>query len=258
MNIVFFGASNLGFECCKLLFESGYKIKGIFTIPKSFKIKYKNKDNTDVNNVLFKDFNKLGIKYDVPVFQINQNLKNYYKDFEGLKPDFVIVIGWYYLIPKMFFSLPKIGIAGIHGSLLPKYRGNAPLVWAMINGEKKAGVSFFFFDDGIDTGDIIGQKAFPIDEKDTISDVLNKAIQASKELLKEQIPKIVNNTFKRINQDHSKATIFPKRYPKDGEINWRWEKERIRNFIRAQTRPYPGAFTNIDGKKVILWDAEIL
>ena len=258
MNIVFFGASQLGYECCELLLKNNYKIKGIFTIPKEFSIKYKKTGTEKVKNVLYQDFNVLGKKYDIPVFTINQDIKNYYNDFESLEPDFVLAIGWYYMLPTNFCILPKKGFAGIHASLLPKYRGNAPLVWAMINGEKETGVSFFYFDNDIDSGDIIGQKSFFIEEKDTIADILVKTTIASKEVLLEKLPEIENNSLKRIKQDHSKATIYPKRSPKDGEIDWNWDSQKIKNFINAQTKPYPGAFTTINGKKIILWDAEIL
>ena len=211
-----------------------------------------------VKNVLYQDFNGLGTEYNIPVFTINQNIKSYYEEFEQLNPDFVLVIGWYYMLPKSFRDLPKKGMAGIHASLLPKYRGNAPLVWAMINGENKTGVSFFYFDEGVDTGDIIGQKSFKIENSDTIADVLIKTTLASKEVLLEKMPEIESNTVIRQKQDHSKATFFPKRSPKDGEINWSWDNTKINNFIRAQSKPYPGAFTYIEGKKVILWDAEIV
>ena len=258
MNIVFFGASQLGFECCKLILENGYKVKGIFTIPKEFDIKYKKNNTEKVKNVLYQDFNALGNKYDIPVYTINQNINDYYNEFESLNPDFVLVIGWYYMLPKKICSFPKKGIAGIHASLLPKYRGNAPLVWAIINGEKETGISLFYFDEGVDTGDIIGQKTFSIHQSDTISDVLIKTTEASKQILLEQLPKIESNKVKRIRQNHSKATIFPKRTPEDGKINWNWDKTKIENFIRAQTKPYPGAFTYVGGKKVIIWDAKIL
>ena len=114
----------------------------------------------------------------------------------------------------------------------------------------------FYFDDGVDTGDIISQN--PSQNKDTIKDVLNKTTNVAKEVLLEKMPEIQNGSVKVTKQDHSKATIFPKRSPKDGEINWEWDTNRIKNFINAQTRPYPGAFTFINDKKVIIWDADIL
>jgi methionyl-tRNA formyltransferase len=175
-----------------------------------------------------------------------------------IKPDLILAIGWYYMIPDQMMKLAGKGAIGIHGSLLPKYRGNAPFVWAMINGEKETGISLFYFEKGIDEGDIIAQKKIPIGEKETIRDILNKARGSSVEILLEYLPKIADGTAPRIPQDNSQATLFPKRTPDDGLIDWSWDAKRIHDFIRAQTKPYPGAFTYINNKKVIIWDAEIL
>ena len=162
------------------------------------------------------------------------------------------------MIPDAILKLAKKGAMGIHGSLLPKYRGNAPFVWAMINGEKETGVSLFYFEKGIDEGDIVARKEFPIEENETIKDVLEKARTASVDILLEYLPMIANGTAPKIPQDHSQATIFPKRTPEDGLIDWSWNAKRIKDFIRAQTKPYPGAFTIINNKKIVLWDADII
>lgn len=256
MNIVFFGASELGYDCCESLILAGEKITGIFTIPQEFKISYS--PNAPVKNVLFKDFNELGKKYNIPVIIVNSNLKSFQSDLEAMKPDFLLAIGWYYMIPQAMLSIAKKGAAGIHASLLPKYRGNAPLVWAMINGETETGVSMFLFAEGVDEGDILAQEKFKIEEEDTIKELLEKTKIASKKILLSTIRKIATDTIQPVPQDHSQATLFPKRSPEDGEIDWSWDKQRIKNFIRAQTKPYPGAFTILNGKKVILWDADII
>lgn len=256
MRTVFFGATELGYYCCEALIQGGHNVVGIFTIPREFDISYS--PGKKVKNYLFRDFRILGKEYNIPVFEVNQNLKQSQEKLEELAPDFLLAIGWYYMIPKSMLNLFSKGAAGIHASLLPKYRGNAPLVWAMINGEKETGISFFYFSDGVDEGDIIGQKAFSIQSEDTILDLLNKTKSAAIEVLLEYMPAIANGTSPRLPQDHSQATNFPKRSPEDGLINWDWDAERIRNFIRAQTKPYPGAFTYINGKKVIIWDATII
>lgn len=254
MNIVFFGATHLGYKCCEALIESGHHISGIFTIKKRFNISY---SETPVHNVLYADFSHLSDKHGIQLIEIDGNLRAYQDELERMAPNFILAIGWYYMIPKPMLNLADKGAAGIHASLLPKYRGNAPLVWAMINGEKQTGVSFFYFDEGVDTGDIIGQRSFPIEEEDDISNVLVKAEEASINLLLEKVPEIENDSISPWKQNHSEATYFPKRAPEDGLINWDWDAERIRNFIRAQTKPYPGAFTIIKNKKVIIWDADL-
>lgn len=255
MNIVFFGATELGYECCELLLSNGEAITGIFTMPREFNISYS--PGKPVNNILFKDFNELGRKYNIPVITVNGKLKSYQDDLKLMNPDLLLVVGWYYMLPDAMISIAKKGAVAIHASLLPAYRGNAPLVWAIINGEKESGVSLFYLTGGVDEGDVIAQEKFSIDESDTIRDVLTKAKISSKKLLTENIIKLATNTARALPQDHSKATIFPKRSPEDGKIDWSWDVQKIKNFIRAQTKPYPGAFTIISNKKITIWDAEI-
>ena len=258
MKVLFFGASELGYDCCECLINNHIEIAGIFTIPQDYSIKYKDeKERILLKNVTFKDFNELGIKYNIPVTTVEGNVAQYHDYIQNLKPDLILVIGWYYMIPKSIMLIPPKGAIGIHASLLPKYRGNAPLVWAIINGEKESGVSLFYFDDGVDTGDIIAQKKFAISETDTIKEVLEKTKICSKAILVENIILLKENKAARYVQDHSQATIFPKRTPKDGQIDWSLSIKQIKDFIRAQTKPYPGAFTYINGKKIIIWDADI-
>jgi methionyl-tRNA formyltransferase len=256
VRIVFFGATDLGYACCEALIQAGHDVVGIFTIEQNFNISYS--PGKPVHNVLFKDFTFLRTKHNIPVYVINGDIKSYQEQFEALNPDFILAIGWYYMIPAQMLDITSKGGAGIHASLLPKFRGNAPLVWAMIEGKKETGLSFFYFADGVDEGDIIAQKKFPIEHSDTIREILEKTKNASVEVLLEQIPLIAKGTAARISQNHEEATLFPKRSPKDGLIDWTWDSDRIRNFIRAQTKPYPGAFTIINGKKVIIYDADII
>lgn len=255
MRIVFFGASELGYDCCENLLLSGQNIVAIFTIPQEFKISY-SKDKL-VKNVLYKDFKTLGEKYNVPVIMVEDKMGNYEQLLEKLEPNFLLVIGWYYMIPKSIRNLANKGCAGIHASLLPKYRGGAPLVWAMINGETETGISFFYFSDGVDDGEIIAQVKFQISETDTIKNLLEKTKKASIDVVTEYVPKIARGTAPKLQQVGD-PTYVPQRKPEDGLINWNWDTKKIKNFIKAQTKPYPGAFTVINGKKIIIWDADIL
>jgi methionyl-tRNA formyltransferase len=255
MKIVFFGASSLGYSCCKALLDAGHEIVAIFTIPKEFNISYS--PEKPVNNVLYRDFNIIGDQYKIPVFEVNQNIKDYIENLEILKPDFILAVGWYYMIPKKILNIAGKGAAGIHASLLPKGRGNAPLVWAIINGESVTGITFFYFSDGVDDGNIIGQREILINEDETIKTLLDKVETESKSILLEYIPLIAENKVKVWVQDESAATYYPKRTPDDGLIDWNMSSEEISRFIRAQTKPYPGAFTIIENKKIIIWDATI-
>jgi methionyl-tRNA formyltransferase len=255
MRIVFFGASELGYDCCEALINAGHEIVGIFTIPQEFKISY-SKDKP-VKNMLFKDFKALGEQWNIPVINVEGKMINYEIHLKALNPDFFLVIGWYYMIPKVLREIAPKGCAGIHASLLPKYRGGAPLVWAMINGEKTTGISFFYFSDGVDDGDIIAQVSFEIAEKDTIKDLLEKTKNASLQVVLDYIPQIAEGVAPKQPQE-GEPTYFPQRKPEDGLIDWSWDSTQIKNFIKAQTRPYPGAFTIINGKKVVIWDADMI
>lgn len=255
MRVVFLGATTLGFAACSAIIEDGLAdVVGIATIPRKFEISY---STTGVTNVLYSDFHALGATHGIPVIEVTGRMGSYREQIAALKPDFILVIGWYYMIPASIRSIAPLGCAGVHASLLPKYRGGAPLVWAMINGESITGVTLFYFDDGVDTGDVIAQQTVSIEEADTIREVLAKAETATLELVRRWLPRIADGSAPRTPQDHDAATVVPQRSPADGRIDWSWEPERIRNFIRAQTRPYPGAFTVIDGKRVTIWDASV-
>lgn len=255
MRIVFFGATEFGHRCCETLLDAGENVVGIFSIPQEFKISY---SKTPVKNVNYRSFEDLAKKHDVPLTYVTGKMGDYVETIRQLKPDFGLAIGWYYMIPRGIRELCAKGVAGIHASLLPRYKGNAPLVWAIINGETKTGVSFFYFEDGVDAGDLIAQQEIAIERDDTIKTVYDKVTVASLDILRRYIPLLRQGTAPRTPQPASNEPAYPARKPEDGLIDWAKSPEEIRNFIRAQTKPYPGAFTYIAGKKVTIWDADIV
>ena len=170
----------------------------------------------------------------------------------NLKIDILISISYLFLIEKDLITLPK-GIAfNIHGSLLPKFRGRTPHVWAIINNEKETGITAHKMDIGCDTGDIIEQVVIPIENNDTGADLLTKFKNNYILLVKSVLEKLANNSIVLKKQDHTKASFFGKRTPDDGHIFWDWQKERIHNWVRAQAHPYPGAFTYLGNTKIII------
>jgi methionyl-tRNA formyltransferase len=160
------------------------------------------------------------------------------------------------MIPKSIRELAKYGAWGIHASLLPKYAGHAPLNWAMIYGEEKAGVTMFRMEDGVDNGDIISQKSFSIEYEDSIKEVYAKATTASKEILLNILSDIKNVRFAPQNKES--IEIHPPRTPQDGEIDWNKSAVEIYNFIRAQTLPYPCAYSTINDRVIKIIDAKIV
>jgi len=252
MNIVFLGTTRFSEEILTCLIEHSFKVKLIFSIPSKFRVPY---SKTKVTNYNFSDIPALARKYKIRHFEVDsqkgKRLSDHYEQIRNCKPDVIMVAGWYYMVPEKIRDLARYGAWGLHGSLLPKYAGSAPLVWAMIKGEKKTGVTLFKLDNGIDSGDIISQQPFSIGHDDTIKEVYDKATNISKEILVKALKNINRIKFKK--QNRKKARIFPPRHPDDGKIDFSKSALEIYNFIRAQSFPYPGAFIRTrDGKKLVI------
>jgi methionyl-tRNA formyltransferase len=140
----------------------------------------------------------------------------------------------------------------VHGSLLPRYRGRTPHVWAIINGEKQTGVTLHILDENCDTGDIISQVSVEITWEDTGASLLRKFEELYIPIIRSVISDAESGKITSKKQDNSKASFFRKRTPEDGQINWEWQRERIYNWVRAQAFPYPGAFTYFNNSKIII------
>jgi methionyl-tRNA formyltransferase len=257
MRVVYFGATNFSYELADYLLNNGINIIHFFTIPKEFPISY---SETNVVNSNFADIKLLGDKYNIPCIEVEsvkgKSMSDQLSLLESLKPDIILVMGWYYMVPQKIRNAARYGAWGIHASLLPKYAGGAPLVWAMINGEKTTGVSLFKLSEGVDDGDIITQKEITIEFEDTIKEVYDKVIIVSKEILLKALNSI--DTIVPIAQDKNLIKVFPQRSPEDGEIDFSKSSLEIYNFIRAQSSPYPGAFfRTLDGKKIVIEKAII-
>lgn len=176
-----------------------------------------------------------------------------------ISPDYIFVIGLSQIISKDLINLAKIGAVGFHPTPLPKYRGRAALVWQVLLGVKHTKCTLFFIDEGTDSGDIIGQEDYVIEDTDYAIDVREKCKEALRKLLQKVLPQMMSETVKPVKQDENKATYLLKRVPEDGLINWNEPVEKIQRLIRAVSVPYPGAFSNYDGKhKVIFWKAEYM
>lgn len=250
----FFGATSYSKELLLFLIEQNLLPEAIFSIPQEFNISY-SKDK--VKNTNYANLKEIADKYNIAYYEIDsvegKKTKDYERIIKKLNLDLILVLGWYYMIPKSTRDLAKLGAWGIHASLLPKYAGGAPLNWAIINGEKETGVTLFRMEDGVDDGDIIAQKAFSIKHEDTIKEVYQKATMASKYILEDVLNNIEN--IKPIPQNKALIEIYPQRSPKDGEIDWHQSSKAIYDFIRAQTLPYPCAYSTVENKIIKIIDA---
>jgi len=187
----------------------------------------------------------------------NVNHKKWHDFWDTNTVDLMFMVSWRYLVPASIYQRATLGSYVFHDSLLPKYRGFAPTVWAMINGEKETGVTLFEVVDEVDAGDIIDQQTVLIDDADTIANVVDKVTQAYLDLITTNFDSLVNGTVEPIPQNHGDATFTCKWTPNDSLIQWNRSSQDIYNLIRATTQPYPGAFCYLDGKKLTIWSAEL-
>jgi len=242
-SFAFFGSTKFSKDLLLFLIEKKFKPAAIFSIPENFKISYSNKK---VKNFNYYNLKIIADKFKIPYYEVRSTKEKktkYLKILKELNLDIMLFLGWYYMVPEFIRGLSKYGAWGIHASLLPKYAGGAPLVWALINGEKKTGVTIFRMKSGVDDGDIILQKLININFNDNINDLYKKVAKISKKILL-----VCLNNYKKLKftkQDKKKIKIYPQRTPKDGRINWLFEAIDIYNFVRAQTKPYPCAFSKI-------------
>jgi len=198
----------------------------------------------------------------IPVFKHGTiNKDDTTKILIKLQPDLILVVGWRYMLCKEQYSIPSKGCIVIHDSLLPKYRGFAPMNWAIINGEKSTGATMIYIADEVDAGDIIAQKTVAIDILDNANTLDARIISLYLELISENLPLIASGKAARVPQDHTQATYTCKRTPEDGVIDWSKSASEIYNLIRGLTDPYPGAFTYLKTgsrlEKLYVWRAAL-
>lgn len=233
MEIALLISGGLGLQVLEYLLTSDEKISCVLT----------NKSSTDIIDRCEAS--------QIPTFIGNPRNGNGAEFAKQFGFDLILSVNYLFIIEKDLFSLASIA-CNIHGSLLPKYRGRTPHVWAIINNENKAGITAHLIDEGCDTGDIIRQVEVPISDSDTGADILWKYNQEYLPLVDSVLADFRNGSLDFTPQDHVKATFFGKRTPEDGVINWDWQKERIRNWVRAQANPYPGAFTYLNKTKIVI------
>ncbi len=174
-----------------------------------------------------------------------------------MRVDLIFMVSWRYLVSAQVYESATCGAYVLHDSLLPKYRGFAPTVWAMINGESETGVTLFKVVDEVDAGDIIDQRAVPIAATDTIDVVMEKVTQTYLDLTTRNFASLIDGTVQSVPQNHQEATFTCKWTPEDSLIHWGNSSQSIYNLIRASTHPYPGAYSYLEGRKLIIWSAEL-
>lgn len=173
-------------------------------------------------------------------------------------PDLLFSVYYRAILPREILALPRLGAYNIHGSLLPKYRGRAPVNWAVLNGETRTGATLHVMTEKPDAGDIVDQEPVPIEPDDTAFEVQRRVTAAAVRLLERRLEELKAETAPRRPQDEAAATTFGTRRPEDGNIDWAKTAKQVHDLVRAVTHPYPGAFTNVfGGGKTTLWKTRL-
>jgi methionyl-tRNA formyltransferase len=165
----------------------------------------------------------------------------------ALRPDFVFSLYCRQMLKPQLLAIPARGALNMHGSLLPHYRGRAPINWAVLNGERRTGATLHFMTEKPDAGDIVAQQAVPILPDDTAREVFDKVTVAAEICLDAVLPALVAGTAPRLRNDVARGSYYGARTPQDGRIDWRASAAAVHNLVRAVAPPYPGAFTHLDG-----------
>ena len=245
--VIIFAYHNIGVMALQTLFNEGVNIVLVIT----------HKDNAN-ENIWFDsvaDFcEKKNLNY---IF--SEDYTNH--EIEGLIAKFsiAVIFSFYYrkILPNSILNKAQYGAVNMHGSYLPRYRGRVPVNWQIINGENEGGVTLHYMIDRPDAGDIISQKNIPISQNDTPVTLLSKIQYEGKKILKNSIKSILDGTCKRIKQNDNNASYFGGRTPDDGKIDWHKKSQEIYNLIRGVTYPYPGSFSYLNNKKIIIWKGQI-
>ncbi|HEY8361963.1 MAG TPA: methionyl-tRNA formyltransferase [Tissierellaceae bacterium] len=249
MKIIFMGTPEFAVPSLEALYKAGYDIELVVTQKDKPKGRGKKIQHTPVKEKAL----ELGLE----VFQPDSiNSPESVNKLSSLNPDFIVVVAYGQILKKNILEIPKFGCYNIHASLLPKYRGAAPINWAIINGERETGITIMEMDEGLDTGDIILSKAIPIEEDDDALTIHDKLSVLGGELIVEALKKIAEGNIDKIPQDNSKSSYASMLSKDMGRINWDMDAVSIINLIRG-LKPWPSAYTIYNGEIVKIHKASI-
>ena len=199
----------------------------------------------------------LAERHGIPVLQPAKiKTEEFFNELKKFNPDLICVAAYGKILPKNILDLPHYGCINVHASLLPKYRGAAPINWAIIRGEKVTGITTMKMDEGMDTGDMLLKEEVPIDDEDTGDTLSEKLSEIGARLLIETIRLLKEGQLNPIPQDHSQANYAPMLKKEDGKIDWQKSAEEIRNLIRGAL-PWPSAYTNLEGKLLKIYKVRL-
>ena len=249
MKIVFMGTPDFAVGALESLVEAGHDVVAVVTQPDKPKGRGKEMQQTPVK--------ACAVKHNIEVFQpVKIKTPEAEEVLKGYGADLFVVAAFGQILSKEILDMPKYGCVNIHASLLPKYRGAAPIQWAILDGEKETGVTIMQMNEGLDTGDMLTKVVVPIEDTDTGESLFDKLAEAGAKLLIETIPQIEAGTLKPEPQDDSLST-YAKMIKKDmGLIDWKKEAVMLERLVRGMNS-WPSAYTHFQGKTLKVWEAEV-
>ena len=249
MKIIYMGTPDFAVEALEALASSRHEVTAVFTQPDKPKGRGKAMQFTPVKEVALRE--------NIPVYQPKKvRDPELIQKIRELAPDVLVVVAFGQIIPQEILDIAPYGCINVHGSLLPKYRGAAPIQWAVIDGEKESGVTTMQMDAGLDTGDMLLKTVVPLDEKETGGSLFDKLSKAGADLLLETLDALENGTVTPQKQGES-PTAYAKMLTKDmGAIDWNRPAKELERLIRG-LNPWPSAFSHLNGKTLKIWEASV-
>ena len=242
MHAVVFAYHDVGVNCLKALIAAGIQIDLVIT----------HQDDPN-ENVWFGSVAKLCEDKKIPYITPNANqLIDLMPQIQKLAPDYLFSFYYRHMIPAELLACAKIAALNMHGSLLPKYRGRAPVNWAILHGETETGATLHVMEVKPDAGDIVGQSAVSIGPDETATEVFGKVSQAAVTVMNQVLPELVQGRIPRKPNNLAQGSYFGGRKPADGQILWQQTAQQVHNLVRAVAPPYPGAFTDWQGQRRIV------
>jgi methionyl-tRNA formyltransferase len=249
MRIAWIGFHQEGIPALRALAENGYQLQAVITLTLQAAAK----------RSASYDYPALCRQLKLPLHQVADiNHPTTIALLQSLDLDLVFVIGWSQILKPETLQTARIGMIGTHASLLPHNRGSAPINWAIIKGEGVTGNTLIWLSPQVDAGAIIDQVPFPITPYDTCDTLYRKVAQTNKTMILKVLPRLLAGDQVGIPQDRGSEAVLPRRRPRDGIIDWGKTNTQIYDFIRALTRPYPGAFSFLAAQRWLIWKAALL
>ena len=244
--ILFFGYSEVGATCLDLLLERGDNVVALIT----------HEDNPR-EKIWFRTPAAAARAQGIPVFTPEKvNTPEWTARIAALQPDLILSVYYRNMIAERILALARLGAFNMHGSLLPRYRGRAPINWAVLHGEPRIGMTLHRMVRRADAGAIVDQEGVDLGPRDTAEQAFRKVLPCARRVLARQMDALLAGTAPETPQDESQATYFGGRRPEDGRIAWSQTSTQIFNLVRAVTDPYPGAFTDVGPARLMVWWAE--